>query len=62
MNELNDLPVLLLKQEVAKLLRISVATLKRWEKRGEVKSIRINNRGDRRYLRSDIEALLEAKR
>jgi excisionase family DNA binding protein len=43
--------------EVANLLRVSMLTLKRWEKKGQITCIRINSRGDRRYLRSEIERI-----
>ena len=45
---------LLTVKEVAEMLRISKATLKRMERRGEIRSVRINSRRDRRYLREEI--------
>lgn len=48
-------------KEVAEYLSISPLTLKRWSLKGRVKCIRINSRGDRRYLRSEINKLLEGK-
>lgn len=50
--------MLLLPNEAAKLLRVHVKTLKRWENKGRIKSIRINERGDRRYRREDIDKIL----
>lgn len=47
--------------EVAEYLSISTQTLKRWTKKGRINCIRINSRGDRRYLRSEINKLLEGK-
>lgn len=47
--------------EVAEYLSISYMTLKRWTKAGRINCIRINERGDRRYLRSEITRLLEGK-
>lgn len=44
--------------EVADYLSISEMTLKRWGKKGRLNCIRINSRGDRRYLRSEIERLI----
>ena len=47
--------------EVALAIRVSTATLKRWEKvEGEKKlhPIRINSRGDRRYLREEIQRFI----
>lgn len=55
----DPLPNLLTISEVAEYLRIVPLTLKRMEKRGEIKSIRINSRGDRRYTREEIERILK---
>ena len=44
--------------EVASYLRVNKETLKRWEKKGKIKSIRINSRGDRRYLKEEVQRLL----
>lgn len=54
--DLNNLPPVLNLQEVSQILRVSTTTLKRWEKRGLIRSIRINSRGDRRYFRDKILA------
>lgn len=56
--DINDLPSLLTVREVAELLRISMLTVKRWGKRGKLPAIRINSRGDRRYKKEDILALI----
>jgi len=53
-----DYPELLTITEAAELLRISKITLKRWEKQGKITPIRINSRGDRRYTKQQIKALL----
>ena len=47
---INDLPDLLTVREVAQVLRVSPLTIKRWGKRGKLPAIRINSRGDRRWL------------
>ncbi len=57
----DPLPNLLTIGEVADYLRLNALTLKRMEKRGEIKSIRINSRGDRRYTREEINRILEGK-
>lgn len=54
---LKNLPDLMTINEVSELLRVSKLTLKRWEKRGKIRAIRINSRGDRRYRK---EAVLSA--
>ena len=45
-------------REVAELLRVSQMTLKRWNKSGKINCIRINSRGDRRYLREEIDRII----
>lgn len=55
---IKDLPDLLTLREVSELLRVSPLTLKRWGKRGKLPPIRINSRGDRRYRKETVLALL----
>jgi len=55
---LDNLPDLLTVGEVAKLLRVSKLTVKRWGKRGKLPAIRINSRGDRRYRKEAVLWLL----
>jgi len=57
--KLDDLPDLLTVKEVASILRLSPLTIKRWGKAGKLPAIRINSRGDRRYLKKDILKLLQ---
>ena len=54
----DDWPELLTVREVAKILRVSPLTIKRWGKRGKLPAIRINTRGDRRYRKEVILRLL----
>jgi len=58
---LNDLPDLLTPREVAKLLRVSIITIKRWGKQGKLPAIRINARGDRRYRKEIVLRFLGIK-
>ena len=55
---LDEYPEILTIGEVAEILRVSRLTLKRWEKKGKIQSIRINSRGDRRYTKQQVLALL----
>lgn len=55
---IKDLPDLMTIREVSELLRVSPLTLKRWGKRGKLAAIRINSRGDRRYKREAVLAVL----
>jgi excisionase family DNA binding protein len=47
-------------QEAADMLRVSKITLRRWEKQGKIKSIRLNERAHRKYLREEVERLIES--
>lgn len=55
---LKNLPDLLTVREVAEVLRVSPLTIKRWGKKGKLPFIRINSRGDRRYKKEAILAML----
>ena len=51
------LPRLLNINQVAKILGVMPPTLRRWDKSGKLKAIRVGNKkgvGERRYLREDI--------
>ena len=56
----DDWPELLTVREVAKILRVSTLTIKRWGKKGKLPPIRINSRGDRRYKKEAVLWLLGA--
>jgi len=47
-------PELLTIKEVAKILRVSPLTIKRWGNKGKLPPIRINSRGDRRYTKEQV--------
>jgi excisionase family DNA binding protein len=46
--------------EVAKLLGVTVGTVRRWNKDGRLSAVRTPT-GHRRFRRSDVEALLQAE-
>jgi len=48
------LPKLLTIRQAAEILNVHVETLRRWDKAGKLKAIRVNKRGDRRYRTEDI--------
>lgn len=57
------LPRLLNINQVAKILGVVPTTLRRWDKSGKLKAIRIGNKrgvGERRYRREDIIELITA--
>ncbi|MCR4330141.1 MAG: helix-turn-helix domain-containing protein [Candidatus Roizmanbacteria bacterium] len=58
---LQEMPDLLTIDEVARLLRVSKITLKRWGKKGKLPAIRINSRGDRRYKKEEVLRFLGMK-
>lgn len=55
----NELPQRMTIGEAAKYIGVSRLTLKRWEKKGKIKSDRINERGDRRYRAEDVQKLIK---
>lgn len=52
------LPKLLTIRQAAEVINVHVETLKRWDKSGKLKAIRVNERGDRRYKPEDLEKIL----
>ena len=46
--------------EVAKILKVSKMTLHRWDKNGVLKKVDVG--GQRRYRRSDVEAITEKRK
>jgi len=64
MDNTNTNPSRLLKiKETANLLGVHTATLRRWDKEGRLKAVRIGSRrgvGDRRYRLEDIQKLMNS--
>lgn len=54
----NYLGTMLTVREVARLLHIHQNTVRRWSDRGVLRAYRINHRGDRRFVRKDIDHFL----
>ena len=55
------LPELLTIRQVSKILNVSIMTLRRWDKSGKLKAIRVGTRsgvGERRYHREEIIMLI----
>jgi len=50
----NDLPEILTLKQVCGILNCHANTLRNWDKRGVLKSIRFGTRKDRRYKKTDI--------
>jgi len=58
----SELPKLLTIRQAAEVLNVHVETLRRWDKSGKLKAIRVNERGDRRYKPEDLEKLMKIKK
>lgn len=46
-------------REAAEILNVNPETLRRWDRSGKLKAIKISKRGDRRYREEDIIKLTE---
>lgn len=57
----DELPKLLTIRQAAEVLNVHVETLRRWDKSGKLKAIRVNERGDRRYRPEDLEKLMKTQ-
>lgn len=56
-----ELQALLTIKQVSTILNVHIATLRRWDKNGKLKAIRVGTRsgiGERRYHREDIIKLI----
>ena len=49
-------------RETARFLNVHINTVRRWSNRGTLKAYRICSRGDRRFRREDVDALLKVGR
>jgi len=57
----NELQKLLTIRQATEVLNVHVETLRRWDRSGKLKAIRVNDRGDRRYKSEDLEKMLKTK-
>ncbi len=57
---LNNIDKLLTVKEVCEILHVHPNTLRRWSDLGRIKSLRITQRGDRRYRFSEVESFLNS--
>ena len=55
----DELPKLLTIRQAAEILNVHIETLRRWDKKGKLKAIIVNERGDRRYKPEDLEKLMK---
>lgn len=57
-----DIPKLISIKEAAMILNVHPETLRRWDRIGKLKAVRVGTRqggGDRKYKEADIRALIE---
>lgn len=57
--KIQDRPQLLTAREVAELLRVTNQAVKNWAKKGKIRSIKINSRGDYRFFKTDVMKILK---
>lgn len=57
----DELPKLLTIKQAGEVLNVHVETLRRWDKSGKLRAIRINKRGDRRYKPEDLKKMMKIK-
>ncbi|MFA5933421.1 MAG: helix-turn-helix domain-containing protein [Microgenomates group bacterium] len=62
MDKNNKLSKLLTIRQAAEIINVHIETLRRWDKSGKLKAIKINKRGDRRYKPEDIESYFKRKK
>ena len=46
-------------REAAQILNVNPETLRRWDKKGRLKAIRVGTKRDRRYRKEDIEKYIQ---
>ncbi len=56
-----SLPGLLTITEVSEMLKVHPNTLRKWDKKGILKAVRIGQRRDRRYRKEDIMRLVSGR-
>ena len=54
----DDKKKLLTIREAAQIFGVHIETLRRWDRDGKLRAVRIGERGHRRYKREEIAALL----
>jgi len=59
---MSDKPRLVRISEAAQMLGVNPETLRRWDREGRLKAVRLGKRGDRRYNSQDLLNLLNNKK
>lgn len=60
--KIEDYPEILTLKEACELLNCHPNTLRNWDNEGVLKAIRFGKRGDRRYKKEDILALINKRK
>ena len=48
-------------REVAELFGVDISTVRRWDEAGHLRSVRVGERGHRRFRQTDIRRLLDQR-
>lgn len=48
-------------REVAELFGVDISTVRRWDEAGHLRSVRVGERGHRRFRQADISRLLDQR-
>lgn len=59
--QVEDLPDILTMKQACEVLNCHPNTLRNWDSEGKLEAIRFGSRGDRRFRKLDILALLETQ-
>lgn len=60
--KIEDYPEILTLKEACELLNCHPNTLRNWDNEGTLKAIRFGKRGDRRYKKEDILAIINKRK
>ena len=47
-------------REVAELFGVDISTVRRWERAGHLRAVRVGERGHRRFRRQEIQRLMDS--
>jgi excisionase family DNA binding protein len=62
MSHISKKQKLLTLRQASEILGLHPNTLRNWDNDGTLKAVRVGSRGDRRYLKEDVERLLKKQK